>query len=88
MFLLWRALRRHGVYQPQPGWARHWTRLATSCVVMVAILLVGLWFWNDWATGTAPTRILRLTILMVAGGGGFLATLFACGFRLSELRNN
>ena len=87
VFLLWRALRRDGVYQPQAGWARHWMRLGTACLVMVCVLLVGLWFWNDWTTWPAATRILRLTILMAAGGGSFLVTLFACGFRLNDLRN-
>ena len=82
-----RALRRDGVYQPQPGWARHWMCLALACLAMVVVLLVGLWFWNDWTAWPTATRILRLSILMAAGGGSFMATLFASGFRLNDLRN-
>src|SRR4249919_1171701 len=33
--LLWRALRRDGIYQREPGWARFTLRLVLACAVMV-----------------------------------------------------
>src|SRR3546814_19617108 len=38
-WLLWRALRRQGVYRASAGWAWHLTRLLLACVAMAAVLL-------------------------------------------------
>ena len=83
---LWLALRRDGVYQRQPGWSRHLLRLAAACAAMVVVLGIGLWHWPDWSAWTTSTRVLRLAMLIAAGGGTFLVALFACGFRLRDLR--
>ena len=80
------ALRRDGVYVSQPGWRRHLMRLAAACATMVLVLAVGLWQWPEWGDWTPMTRVLRLGVLIAAGGTTFLATLFACGFRLRDLR--
>jgi len=50
------------------------------------VLAVGLWQWPEWGDWTPMTRVLRLGVLIAAGGTTFLATLFACGFRLRDLR--
>ena len=84
--LLWRALRRDGVYLRQPGWARHLLRLGLACAAMVAVLGAGLVQWPDWSSWDAATRIWRLAVLVAAGAGSFLAVLFAAGFRLRDLR--
>ena len=83
---LWRALRRDGIYERQPGWGAHCLRLGASSVAMVAVLLVGLSAWSDWSAWETSTRVLRLAILIVAAGGAFVAVLFASGFRLRDLR--
>lgn len=83
---LWRALRRDGIYVYQPGWARHLARLAVACVAMVAVLGVGVWHWPDWSAWSVMTRVLRLGVLVGAGGASFVVVLFACGFRLRDLR--
>jgi putative peptidoglycan lipid II flippase len=85
LWLLWRALRRDGVYQREPGWARHWLRLGLASSVMVTVLLAGLWLWPDW-TGSNWTRIWRLTALVSAGGLTYVGVLFAMGFRVRDLR--
>ena len=83
---LWLALRRDGVYVSQPGWTRHLARLAAACAAMVIVLAIGLWQWPEWGDWTPLTRVFRLGVLIAAGGGAFLATLFASGFRLRDLR--
>lgn len=86
--LLWRALRREQVYQAQPGWARHWLRLVLACVVMLAVLLLGLGYWADWASIAAGTRILRMAALVAVGAGAYVLTLLALGLRLRDLRGH
>jgi putative peptidoglycan lipid II flippase len=84
--LLWRWLRQAGVYQRQPGWSRHMVRLALSCAAMIAVLLLGMWIWPDWTAASKWTRVWRLAVLVSAGGGAYVVTLFAAGFRMRELR--
>ncbi len=83
---LWLALRRDGVYVRQPGWGPHLVRLAAACVAMVAVLGVGLWQWPEWGGWDTGTRVVRLGVLVGGGGATFLGVLFACGFRLRDLR--
>jgi putative peptidoglycan lipid II flippase len=85
MGLLWRALRREGVYQREPGWARHWLRLIVACAAMVAVLLLGLWVWRDWS-GSLWTRVAHLAALVLGGGATYVAALLAMGLRPQDLR--
>ena len=84
--LLWRWLKKAGVYDPQPGWARHWLRLGMSCAAMVAVLLLGRWLWPHWAHSGVLSRFWHLAALVFAGSITYLSALFACGFRSRDLR--
>jgi len=84
--LLWRWLKRAGVYEKQAGWARHWLRLAVACAAMVLVLLLGRWCWPDWGGMGSVDRIWRLAVLIAAGGAAYLGALFALGMRLRDLR--
>jgi putative peptidoglycan lipid II flippase len=86
LWLLWRGLRRDGIYQREPGWARHWLRLAAGCVVLVGVLLAGLWLWPDWSAMPLGQRVLRLLLLIGAASAAYVAALIAGGFRLRDLR--
>ena len=83
--LLWRALRRDGIYAREPGWARFTARLLLACAAMVLVLLAGRWLWPDWTVG-AWTRIWRLGAMIGVGGLAYAAVLAALGFRIRELR--
>ena len=83
---LWIALRRDGIYVSQPGWAKHLARLGAACAAMVAVLLFGLWHWSDWSDWATSVRVLRLAVLIGGAGAVFVAVLFACGFRVRDLR--
>ena len=84
--LLWRWLKHAGVYQPEPGWVRHWLRLALACAAMVAVLLFGRWLWSDWVGVSVFIRVWHLSALVAAGGLAYVGALFAGGFRLHDLR--
>ncbi|MDR3388351.1 MAG: murein biosynthesis integral membrane protein MurJ [Rudaea sp.] len=86
LWLLWRSLRREGIFVRQPGWGKHLLRLAAACAAMIAVLLLGVTTWHDWSDWPTTTRILRLIIVIGAAGAAFVAALFAGGFRLRDLR--
>ncbi|KFN41302.1 murein biosynthesis integral membrane protein MurJ [Arenimonas oryziterrae] len=85
LWMLWRALRRDGIYQREPGWAKHWLRLGAANLAMVAVLLTGLWFWPDW-NGSVWMRIWHLSALVGGGGLTYAAVLVLTGLRLRDLR--
>ncbi|RDS80581.1 murein biosynthesis integral membrane protein MurJ [Dyella monticola] len=85
--LLWRWLRQANIYQAQPGWPQHLTRLGLGCAAMVAVLLLGRWYWPDWTHMQVIGRVWRLAVLVCAGGATYVAVLFATGFRLRELHH-
>ena len=53
---------------------------------MVAVLLAGRWLWPDWSHTAVLVRLWHLMVLVAAGGGVYVAALFALGFRLRDLR--
>ena len=85
-YLLYRGLRRAGVYRPLPGWWRFALRLAVASLAMVAVLAAFLWHLDDWFAWTTPVRAGWLALICVAGGGTYLAALAVAGFRPRHLR--
>jgi putative peptidoglycan lipid II flippase len=83
--LLWRALRREGLYQREPGWGRFAFRLMLACAVMVAVLALGRWAWTDWSV-SIWLRCGRLAVLVLGGAATYAAVLYAMGFRIKDLR--
>ena len=79
LWLLWRALRRGGMYTRQPGWGVHLLRLTAACAALTAVLIAGLLVWPDWTVWPAATRALRLIELIAAAGAAYVVALFACG---------
>jgi putative peptidoglycan lipid II flippase len=54
---------------------------------MVAVLLVGRWWWPDWTQGVSVlTRLWHLATLVAVGGGVYVASLLALGLRPRDLR--
>ncbi len=83
--LLWRALRKQGVYEREPGWARFVLRLLLSCALMSAVLLAGRWLWPDW-TVAFWLRVARISVLVGAGAASYALVQYAMGFRIRDLR--
>ncbi len=79
--ILFHYLRKHGIYQPEPGWARFFFKI----FIAVCALGVALWFGmgteQSWLTGSGWTRIGRLTWLVLGGIAVYFAALAALGFR-------
>ena len=85
-FLLYRGLRRHGIYQPQPGWAAFCGKLVLALLVMG----VTLWFCAgnnaDWLHWKLTERLLRLGLLVTLGASAYFTTLWLSGFRLADFK--
>lgn len=85
--LLFRGLRRNGIFHPQPGWGRFSGKLLLAVLAMAAVL----WF----AAGSADTwlepastlaRIVRLGWVVPLGAVTYFMTLWALGFRLGDFK--
>ena len=86
LWLLWRALRRDGVYRREPGWSQHLLRLALACSLLVLVVLGGLFLWPEWTTAATMQRASHLGAIITAAGLVYMGTLVASGLRLRDLR--
>lgn len=84
--LLYFGLRRHGVYQPQPGWLIFTGKLAVAMGVMGALLTFGVGAEGDWLAAGTLRRVLHLSALVGLGAASYFATLWVLGFRLRDFR--
>ncbi|MFZ4536286.1 murein biosynthesis integral membrane protein MurJ [Propionivibrio sp.] len=84
--LLYRGLRRHGIYTPQPGWPMFYAKLGVALLVMG----VALWFAGgdaaDWIRWNLTERLLRLSVIVIVGVAVYFATLWVTGFRLGDFK--
>ncbi len=88
LWLLWRWLRRDGVYQPLPGWGRYTVRLLASCAAMTTAVLLGLHWAPDFTVVGLWQRIGWLLGLVAGGVLVYAAAMVAMGFRPRELREH
>ncbi|MEP6940498.1 MAG: lipid II flippase MurJ, partial [Rudaea sp.] len=86
LWLLWRGLRRDGVYRREAGWGRHLLRLTAACATLVVVILVGLHWWPQWSGASIGARAWHLGAIILVGGVAYLGSLLALGLRLRDLR--
>lgn len=84
--LLYRELRRTGVYTPTLGWGRLLMRVMIANVVMGGMLLLFSGQLSLWEGRGALHRAEWLCIWMLMAMLAYFGTLFAVGFRLRDLR--
>ncbi len=85
--LLFRGLRRAGVYRPRPGWGRVAVQVLLANGVMLALLV---WLSGDlqrWLNWSVMQRVGHLTLLVVVGATGYFVVLHLLGVRLHQLRS-
>ena len=84
--LLYRGLRRQGVYTPSANWRRLLPRVAIASAALAAFLW---WLSGDWSAWTAWRAAARAARLLLCVGGGavtYFAVLWLAGVRLRDLR--
>ncbi len=83
--LLYRGLRRDGVYTPSAGWGLFALRIVLANLVMATVLWYGTADLNEWLAWSAADRAWRLTVLVFAGAGAYFAALTATGLPVWRL---
>jgi putative peptidoglycan lipid II flippase len=84
--LLYRGLRRAGVYQPLPGWGGFLARLAVAMAAMGVVLWFAAGDGAQWLAGGVLARAGRLAGLVAAGAATYFAALWLLGFRLRDFQ--
>jgi putative peptidoglycan lipid II flippase len=83
--LLYRMLRKQGVYTPEPGWGRVGTAVVLGCLAMVLALW---WQYGDleaWVQAPALHRATKLCLLIGVGVVVYVVALLAGGLRRQHL---
>ena len=79
-------LMRRGIYTPLPGWAKAVLRIALATLLMGA----GLWYGQTFVSWTTMPWLMRaggVLAMVAAAAVAYFAVMFACGWRLSDLRS-
>ena len=82
--LLYRYLRRHGIYAPQPGWLAFAAKLALAVGAMSALLHAAMGPAAWWLSATWQHKVAATGGLVFLGAGAYGAMLLALGFRLRD----
>jgi len=82
--LLFRALRRHGIYRAQPGWTRFLARVALSVCLMALVLQFAMGDAQWWLEAVALRKVSALAGLVLLGGAVYGGSLLALGVRLRD----
>jgi len=85
-YLLWRGLRKDGVWESQPGWPKFLIQLMVANSALAAVVI-----WlnapvADWLASGGLQRTADMAVLVAAGVAAYFVTLLLCGVRLSQFR--
>lgn len=79
--LLLHLLRKHRIYQPQPGWGSYTFRILLGVSLMAALLFHGMGDAQWWLDASFAARALKLSALVGVGVAAYFAALGLMGFR-------
>jgi putative peptidoglycan lipid II flippase len=82
--LLYRTLRRQGIYAPQPGWPVFWVKVAAAVALMCVVLYFATGSPAWWLTAGWQHRVPALVGLVLLGAAAYAAALAALGFRMRD----
>ena len=83
--LLWRVLRRRGLYMPRQGWTAWIARILLGCAFMAAAVLLLREHVGAWSALAPAARVTWLLATVAAGAGAYGLTLLATGLRPRHL---
>lgn len=82
--LLYRKLREHGIYAPQPGWGAFALKVAAALVAMGTALWLAMGPEAWWLAARSLSRAAALAGLVVLGSVVYFGALWALGFRARD----
>jgi putative peptidoglycan lipid II flippase len=82
--LLYRKLREHGIYAPQPGWVRFALKVGAALAAMGAALWFAMGPEAWWLRAPSLSRAAGVAGLVVLGGGVYFGALWLLGFRARD----
>ncbi|MBI2961719.1 MAG: murein biosynthesis integral membrane protein MurJ [Betaproteobacteria bacterium] len=82
--LLYRQLRRHGIYLPQPGWRAFSSKVLVSTAAMVAVLWAAMGSDAWWLGASGALRALALSGTVALGALVYFACLWLLGLRPAQ----
>ena len=80
--LLYRKLREHGLYRPQPGWGVFIAKVSAALAVMLGVLWAAMGTQPWWLDAPGAQRAVALAGLVAAGALAYFACLWLLGIRL------
>lgn len=83
--LLYIALLKKGIYQPESGWALYLAKVAIASAGMGGVLYFGAGDLSMWTEANLLERIGRLSILIVLGALVYFALVFAFRIPLKQM---
>ena len=85
--LLFRGLRREGVYRPAAGWPCLIIRAVLACVLMAVVMWWGMGDLQAWVSMDRSDRVWRLLAWIVAGAVLYFVALALFGIRPRHFRS-
>jgi len=82
--LLYRKLRQHGIYTPQPGWGAFALKVSAALGTMALALWLAAAPAAWWLGAPGPVRVAAIAGLVLVGGAAYFASLWLLGFRLGD----
>ncbi|MHB1100899.1 MAG: murein biosynthesis integral membrane protein MurJ [Burkholderiales bacterium] len=82
--MLFRGLKKSGVYFPQPGWALFFARILLALAVMGALIWYASGSIEPWLKDSVLHRALHLLFIVILGASSYFATLRLVGVRLAD----
>jgi putative peptidoglycan lipid II flippase len=79
--LLLHLLKKHRIYQPQPGWTGYFLRVLLAVSLMAAMLFYAMGESQWWLAAGFLDRVARLSLLVGGGIVLYFAALGLMGFR-------
>ena len=79
--LLYRTLRRHGIFVPQPGWPVFFLKVAASVAFMAVVLFTTMGEPGWWLAARWQQKVPAVLGLVMLGLAAYAGCLLAFGFR-------
>jgi putative peptidoglycan lipid II flippase len=83
--LLYRGLRKRGVYMPERGWLRLWVAVIVACTAMGGLLFFMTYDIENWHQASVFLRVKNLSLSIIFGVIIYIFTCMVAGLKTHDL---